>query len=74
MSDDTTGRDGVFVNPWSDTDVSDRQPQYCPYCGYNGAFDGHGHRTVGGRIGYIVRCPECGHDFMTLDPRDGENE
>ena len=55
----------MMRNPWEDVDgISDRQPAYCPYCGYNGAFDGLGKHTDG----YKHFCGECGQEFLTVLP------
>ena len=45
-------------------EVSKRQPAYCPYCGHDGAFDGHGPYGSG----YKSRCGECGLAFVTFAP------
>ena len=55
----------MMRNPWEDVDgISDRQPAYCPYCGYNGAFEGLGEYTDG----YKHHCTECGQEFLTVLP------
>jgi len=52
------------ANEWQDTDVDDRQPQYCCYCGSEGGFDGLDVRGDHCR----VKCGECGHEFVTISP------
>jgi len=52
-------------NPWESVEeVSDRQPQFCPYCGESPAFGGNGQY---GEI-YVHHCPECGQQFGTVLP------
>lgn len=58
--------------PWaSDDNVSSRQPAFCPYCGYEGAFDGLSFApfntpTAGGEEKYRHHCPDCGYEFITI--------
>jgi len=56
-------------NPWEEHDhVSDRQPAFCPYCGHDGAFDGHG-RVPGDGPWSVIRCADCGFRFaIEVDP------
>jgi hypothetical protein len=52
------------ANEWQDTDVDDRQPQFCCYCGSEDGFDGLDVRGDHCR----VKCGECGHEFITVSP------
>jgi tRNA(Ile2) C34 agmatinyltransferase TiaS len=56
---------GDYETP-DNTEVSDRQPAFCPYCGQNGSFDGQG----GYSKGYLHRCGDCGLQFATFLPED----
>jgi hypothetical protein len=54
---------GEYETP-SGVEVSDRQPANCPYCGYDGGFDGLGPFHGG----YKSHCPDCGLAFVTFVP------
>jgi len=53
------------ANEWEETDVDDRQPQFCCYCGAEDAgFDCLDASPNHAR----VKCGECGHEFLTVAP------
>jgi len=63
-----------------ESEVKERRPAFCPFCGHDGAFDGQGiftdtvtvrrrgTETTIKRKNYRHRCSECnGHFEMTED-------
>jgi len=54
--------------PWAgDPNVKTRQPAFCPYCGYSGAFDGQWLVQEGW---YRHGCGNCGYSFATQLPSE----